>query len=269
MATHALVYPEPPKVRHSLAEMGRIFWEAGSNKALAPWYKLLPAGDGHSVMTLPGFLGADGSMASIRKFLDQRGYAALPWGLGRNFPEDGVSDMEGMLEFRGEVEKSLADKLLQEKKRSGGKVSLVGWSLGGMYAAGLAHRYPDLVRGVVTLGTPFGDPRGTALYGPMQRAFGAQVDIEMLDRWIEFSFKGELQVPITALYSRSDGFVGEGIAQLPEHPLMESIAVMASHVGFPFNPLVRLLLAERLAQPGGGWQRYQSLTLKPFVQLPA
>jgi pimeloyl-ACP methyl ester carboxylesterase len=269
MPTAAAVYPDPPRVSHSLAELGRIFWEVGSNVALRPLYRFLPRGDGHAVMTLPGFMGADGSMASIRKFLNKQGYSGLPWGLGRNVPADGVRDMETMLEFRRDMEATLAEKLRRHKIRTGGKVSLVGWSLGGLYATALAHRYPDLVRQVVTLGTPYGDPRGTSLYGPMQRAFSTRVDSQMLDQWIDFTFEGDLQVPVTALYSRSDGFVGEGIARLPEHPLMESVAVMASHVGFPFNPLVRLLLAERLAQAEGAWQPYQQMTLKPFLHLPA
>lgn len=268
MPTHAAVYPDPPRISHSLAELGRIFWEAGSSLALSPLYKLLPRGDGHGVMTLPGFFGADGSMASIRKFLDKQGYSGLPWELGRNVPDNGVRDMETMLEFRRNIETTLAEKLQRHKDRTGRRLSLVGWSLGGLYATALAHRHPDLVRQVVTLGTPYGDPRGTALYGPMQRAFASRVDARMLDDWIDFTFCGDLQVPVTALFSQSDGFVGEGIARLPEHPLMENIAVMASHVGFPFNPLVRLLLAERLAQPEGDWQPYQRMTLKPFLHLP-
>jgi pimeloyl-ACP methyl ester carboxylesterase len=264
----AVVYPDPPRISHSLAELGRIFWEAGSNVALRPLYRFLPKGDGHAVMTLPGFFGADGSMASIRKFLQGQGYAALPWGLGRNVPDSGVRDMETMLAFRRNIETTLAEKLRRHKTRTGCRVSLVGWSLGGLYATALAHKHPDLVRQVVTLGTPYGDPRGTSLYGPMQRAFGSQVDSKMLDEWIDFTFEGDLQVPITALYSQSDGFVGEGIARLPAHPMMESIAVMASHVGFPFNPLVRVLLAERLSQSEDDWQPYQQPTLKPFLHLP-
>jgi pimeloyl-ACP methyl ester carboxylesterase len=269
MPAHAAIYPDPPKISHSLAELGRIFWEAGSNALLRPLYRFLPAGDGHSVMTLPGFFGADGSMASIRKFLDKQGYQGVPWGLGRNFPDEGVRDMETMLVFRRQMEETLAEKLLVEKQRSGGKVSLVGWSLGGLYATALAHRYPDLVRQVVTLGAPFGDPRGTSLYAPMQRAISAEVALDMIDEWIDFTFDGDLQVPVTALYSLSDGFVGAGIARLPQHELTESIAVMASHVGFPFNPLVRCLLAERLAQPEGRWLPYEQLTVRPFVHVPA
>ena len=269
MPTAALTYPAPPRISHSLMELGRIFLEAGSGYVLKPLLKAAPAGDGHSVMTLPGFMGADGSMASLRRFLDRQGYCGMPWGQGRNVPEEGMNDMEQALQFRRTMEQALAQTLQTEKRRTGRRVSLVGWSLGGLYATGLAHRYPDLVRQVVTLGTPFGDPRATSIYAAMQRVYKSEVSAEMLDEWVGFTFAGDLQVPITALYSLSDGFVGAGIARLPEHSLMENIAVMASHVGFPFNPLVRFLLAERLGQAQDRWSPYQRISLKPFVHQPA
>jgi pimeloyl-ACP methyl ester carboxylesterase len=249
-------------------ELSRFFWEIGSSAALKPAFRLLPKGDGHSVMTLPGFMGADGSTSYLRRFLRRRGYKAIPWGLGRNLPEKGAGTMEQMLDFRREMEETLAEILHREVVESGGKVSLVGWSLGGLYAAGLAHRYPDLVRQVITLGTPFGDPRATSIFSFIQRYYRGDVSPELFEEWISFTFDGDLQVPMTALYSTSDGFVGAGIARLPEHRLMENIAVMASHVGFPFNPLVLALVAERMSQPEGDWRRFDKLTLRPFVHQP-
>jgi len=237
--------------------------------ALRPLLGRFPKGDGHTVMTLPGFFGADGSTASLRKYLNKQGYHAMPWGLGRNVPEDGMKGMDEAMAFRREMEETLADLIAQEVQRSGGKVSLVGWSLGGLYATGLAHRYPELVRQVVTLGTPFGDPRGTALYAVLQRLYQGQVTEDTMNEWIGFTFAGELSVPVTALYSLTDGIVGKDIARLPEHPMMENIAVMASHVGFPFNPLVRGVLAERLAQLEGHWRPYSAPSLRPFVYQPA
>ena len=269
MSASPAIYPEPPTLTHSLMELGRIFLEMGSAAFLRPAYRLLPKGDGHTVMTLPGFMGADGSTASLRKFLRRQGYEAMPWGVGRNLPDKGMTSMVQALEFRREMEEVLAGKLEEERARSGSKISLIGWSLGGLYATGMAHRYPDLVRQVITLGTPFGDPRATSIYALMQRLYKAEVLPEQLQQWIGFTFEGELQVPVTALYSTSDGFVGAGIAKLPEHELMESIAVMASHVGFPFNPLVQALIAERLSQDEGAWRPYQKFTCKPFVHQPA
>ncbi len=223
-------------------------------------------------MTLLGFFGADGSMASMRKFLNRQGYHAIPWGQGRNVPPEGIGGLTGMdemMNFRKDVESVVAGLLEKEVIRSGKRVSLIGWSLGGLYATGLAHRRPDLVRQAITLGTPFSDPRGTSLYSMFRRVNQAEVTEETLATWTEHAFDGELEVPVTALYSQSDGFVGVDIAQLPQHELTENIAVMASHVGFPFNPLVRAVVAERLIQPEGEWKPYQSATLKPFVFKPA
>jgi pimeloyl-ACP methyl ester carboxylesterase len=268
MGTAALAYPDPPKVRHSLLEMVRVFYELGSGLALGPLLRTLPRGDGHSVMTLPGFFAGDSSTASLRNFLERQGYCGLPWGEGRNIPDEGLTNMEETLEYRRRIERTIAHKLRAEKKRSGGKVSLVGWSLGGLYATGIAHRYPDLVRQVITLGTPFGDPRATSIYAAMERVYKADVSAVMLRQWSDFTFEGDLQVPVTALYSYSDGFVGVDIARIPEHPLVDNIAVMASHVGFPFNPLVRALLAERLAQAEDDWQPYDKVLLRPFIHKP-
>ena len=269
MAIATTLLPTPPKLSHSMLELSRVFFEASSGYILKPLLRALPKGDGHSVMTLPGFFGADGSTASLRRFLDKQGYSGIPWGLGRNIPDEGLATMEETLAFRGRTEVALADSIASEVRRTGRKVSLVGWSLGGLYAASLAHRYPDLIRQVVTLGTPFGDPRGTSVYAVMQRMNNAEVSADMLAQWSEHTFTGALQVPVTAVYSRSDGLVGESIARLPEHPLMESIAVLASHIGFPFNPLVRALLCERLGQDEGRWRPWQAQVFKPLIHKPA
>ena len=260
--------PRPPRAHHSVLELSRVFFEASSGYLLKPLMRALPKGDGHSVMTLPGFFGADGSTASLRRFLDRQRYNAIPWGLGRNIPSEGLATMEATLEFRHRTEQALAQSIAAEVGRTRRKVSLVGWSLGGLYATSLAHRHPDLIRQVVTLGTPFGDPRGTSVYSVMQRMNNAEVAPELLEQWSEHTFAGNLEVPVTAVYSQSDGIVGESIAKLPEHPLMESIAVIASHIGFPFNPLVRALLCERLGQNEGRWQPWQQQFLKPLIHQP-
>jgi hypothetical protein len=93
-------------------------------------------------------------------------------------------------------------------------VTLIGWSLGGLYAVALAHRFPQWIRQVITLGTPFGDPRGTALYSVMGRIHGNEADEASLRRWVEHTYSGGvLRVPVLTLYSESDGIVGAGIAR--------------------------------------------------------
>jgi pimeloyl-ACP methyl ester carboxylesterase len=239
----------------------------GSSLALRPALNRLPRGDGHSVMTLPGFMGADGSTAPLRRFLTARGYRALPWGLGRNLTGERPDSLDAVLASRSETESRIAERVEQEYELSGRRVSLIGWSLGGLYAVGLAHRYPQWIRRVITLGTPFGDPRGTALYGVMGRLYEAEVDEASLQRWVDHTYQGELQVPVLALYSETDGIVGAGIARCEGDPrLVKNVAVTASHVGFPFNPVVWAVIANHMAAREERWSICGSAFTRRFVQ---
>ncbi len=99
------------------------------------------------------------------------------------------------------------------KKKSGKRVSLVGWSLGGLYSRQLAATYPDLVRQVITLGTPFGDPRSTIVWPIMQRLRDTPEPSEAdMQRWMERA-RIPLEVPLSVIWSKTDGFVH------PEHRL--------------------------------------------------
>nr|MBP6701385.1 hypothetical protein [Halioglobus sp.] len=121
----------PPRLRHSVMEFGRVVLEMSSTALLAPVLKTLPRGDGHTIMTIPGFMGADGSTSRLRKFLTGRGYKAIPWGLGRNGAEVRPASLDEFLEHRYQTENLIAEKLEAEFIATGRKVSLIGWSLGG------------------------------------------------------------------------------------------------------------------------------------------
>ena len=132
-----------------LAEARGIF-EFNASLLLSPLLLRAPRGDGHPVLTLPGFLASDLSMAPMRRYLSELGYDAQAWRMGRNI--GGVARMRV----------ALLDRLTEIHRDSGRKVSIVGWSLGGVYARDLALQAPDMVRYVVTLGSPFaGDVRAT------------------------------------------------------------------------------------------------------------
>jgi hypothetical protein len=259
----------PPKLRYSAMEFSRVFWEMGSSLMLAPLLKNLPRGDGHSVMTLPGFMGADGSTAQLRRILNNIGYKAVPWNLGRNRSQSQSEGLDKFMAHRIETERLIALQIEKEFNASGRKLTLIGWSLGGLYGVALAHRYPQWIRQVITLGTPYGDPRGTAVYGVMARMNDnpQPADEASMQRWIDHTYSGgELRVPVLALYSKSDGIVDAGIAHCEaDSRYVTNMAVVASHVGFPFNPLVFSVIANHMVPIDKRWAICGSSWLKPLV----
>jgi alpha/beta hydrolase family protein len=261
----------PPKLRHSITELGRVLLEAGGSLLCSPIFKTLPRGDGHTIMTIPGFMGADGSTAMLRRFLNDRGYNAISWGLGRNASEASADTLEEFMQHRAMLEEQIARHVEREFLSSGRKVTLIGWSLGGLYCVALAHRYPEWIRQVITLGTPFGDPRGTALYSVMSRINGSSGDVseQSLRDWVEYTYSGgQLRVPVLTLFSESDGIVGAGIARCQGDPdYVTNMAVAASHVGFPFNPVVFAVIANHLVAPQYRWALCRSDRIAPLVQL--
>lgn len=127
-----------------LTDIPRAGVEYGQLLAVLPLQRMLPAGDGHPVLVLPGLLAGDGSTWILRRILRRLGYAAYGWGLGRNIGPTAKA-VSGM--------RDLLDKL---HSRYHTPVSLIGWSLGGIFARGLARDHPSAVRQVITLGSPFG-----------------------------------------------------------------------------------------------------------------
>ena len=140
-----------PPSRSLLFLEGRAVQELGAFWMLRPWLAAAPRGDGHPVLVLPGLLASDLSTQPLRSFLKSHGYAAHGWKQGRN------------LGLRSGVEHSMLERVEELYERYGQrKISLVGWSLGGIYARQLAKRVPDKVRLVISLGSPFtGSPKAT------------------------------------------------------------------------------------------------------------
>src|SRR6202165_1364033 len=132
----------PPGLGLLMAEARGIF-EFNASLLLSPLLMRAPRGDGHPVLAWPGFLASDLSMAPMRRYLKELGYDTYAWNMGRNL--GGVASKRG----------ALRDLLQRIQETTGRKVSVVGWSLGGIYARDLALQMPDLVRSVITLGSPF------------------------------------------------------------------------------------------------------------------
>ncbi len=224
-----------------LALESRAPWELGATMAAWPLLKTAPTGDGHAVIVFPGLGAGDLSTAPLRNFLSAQGYATHGWDLGRNLgPRQGV--LQKSIERIGEIYKA-----------SGGKVSLVGWSLGGIYARELAKELPTLVRSVITLGTPFaGDPKATNAWRIYQFASGHKLtNPELMAR-----VKQAPPVPTTSIYSRSDGVVAWQLSHQTPTAKAENIEIVASHVGIGLNPIALYAVADRLAQPAGKWKKF-------------
>jgi S-formylglutathione hydrolase FrmB len=202
-----------------------------------------PRGDGHSVLALPGFLASDLSMMPLRRYLSELGYDAHAWRMGRN--TGGFNRMRG----------ALLDRLKEIHSASGRKVSIVGWSLGGVYARDLALRAPDMVRYVVTLASPFAsDVRATNATWLYEALSGEKVgeDPEFLE-----AIAGELTVPTTSIYSKSDGIANWRTCRLRPSDTSENIEVrLASHVGIGVNPAALWAIADRLAQAEGQFHQF-------------
>jgi pimeloyl-ACP methyl ester carboxylesterase len=232
----------PPSWLLALTEPTRAMGEAAAFALLRPAMALLPRGDGHGVLVLPGFMASDSSTGPMRRLLSQLGYEVAGWKLGRNVRVDNL---------RVEAMAKCVDALYA---RTGGKISIVGWSLGGVFARELAKLMPDKVRQVITLGSPISDDRD---HSNARRLF------EMLNgREPEPVRKGNFRklaeappVPTTSILTKGDGVVHwrGSVQHKDRNPQTENIQVYASHIGLGVNPAVMMAMADRLAQPEGAW----------------
>lgn len=230
-----------PSLLHTGME-ARWIWELGAHYSLRPLLRRLPKGDGHAVIVFPGFLTSDVSTRHMRRLLQDLGYEVHDWGLGRN------------LRFNSDVEKKMQDMVAKRAKESGGKVSLIGWSLGGVFAREIARAMPEIVRCVITLGSPITGARHAALARPVFEFFNGKPDPETEARIDHMHIAPP--VPTTVVYSKTDGIVHWHGALQEEGEMAENIRVPASHLGMGTNPLVMHVLADRLSQKEGEWKPF-------------
>jgi pimeloyl-ACP methyl ester carboxylesterase len=221
---------------------GRAPWELAAMVAATPLLNRLPRGDGHPVLVFPGLGAPDFTTLPLRNFLRARGYTPYEWEQGLNLgPRDGV--LQRCRERAHEI-----------YQKHGELVSLVGWSLGGVYAREIAKELPGQTRCVITLGTPFnGHPRANNAWWLYERVSGHRLD--EADELIQ-QVRKPPPVPTTSIYSRTDGVVSWQCSLNDDSPLSENIGVQASHLGMGMNPLVLYAVADRLAQKPGQWQRF-------------
>ncbi len=242
---------KPPKKRHLLIE-GRTLLEFGASSVLMPLLLQAPRGDKHPVLVIPGFMASDISTKPLRTFLNMKGYKAKGWGLGRNL---GTHIVGG----KNIVSDRLLDIVIEMSVRHNRKVSIVGWSLGGILGREIARVIPDCVRQVISLGSPFNGPMGSA---PVASKMFELINGNIAEREpvaASHMIKPP-PVPSTAIYSKSDGIAHwEACKNNIEHMTgdTENIEVNGSHMGLGHNAQVIWIVANRLAQPENQWRPFE------------
>jgi pimeloyl-ACP methyl ester carboxylesterase len=257
----------PPAPWLTLAEMPRIAGEFGA--LLATWSHLvkLGKGDGHPVLVLPGFTAGDASTLFLRRFLRELDYDVLPWNLGTN---TGNAFLVPLLHKR----------INQIIKATDAPFSIVGQSLGGVFARELARSFPSHVRSVITLGSPFRTRDGEGTSPMVRKLFERSATVRPEERMrigLVPDASRPPPVPSTAIYSRGDGVVDWRLCVENTSARSESVEVFGSHTGMSMNPLVFWLLADRLRQDPadwrpvdrGAWRRaWLDLALAPMREFP-
>jgi pimeloyl-ACP methyl ester carboxylesterase len=237
----------------------RALWEYGATLAASPWLTRagrIEHGDGHPVFVFPGLAAGDATTVPLRWFLQMRGYTPYPWAQGLNRgPHDAVIE-------------ACRRRISEACDRHGTQASLIGWSLGGIYARELAKELPGLVRCVITLGSPFaGHPRATNAWRLFEWVSGLSID-EVAQRLDDL--RRPPPVPTTSIYSRTDGVVAWQCCINAAAPHTENIEVHASHFGLGMNPLALYAIADRLAQDPANWQRFEASGARRwFYKTPA
>ena len=231
-------------------ELPRAGLDAAGLVAVWPLLRRAPRGDGHPVLVLPGFGASDVSTRILRGFLRDRGYHVHAWRLGRNLGPNEAT-VEG-----------LRSRIAELVARHGRQMSLVGWSLGGIYAREIAWAAPDVVRQVVTLGSPLrmrmGDRRVSNLGDFFETVSSRSGQPRLIDPRPTEDARGALPVPATAVYTRSDGIVPWEYCLEALSPRAECIEVVGSHSGLGHNPAALWVVADRLAQPQGTWRPFEA-----------
>lgn len=246
----------PPSLLLALTELPRAIAELTSLAPAAPLLAMAKRGDGHPVMVLPGFVTSDVSTTLLRRFLDSLGYDTRAWELGRNLGPKAIG-------WGGE---KLIARLDDIHKDTGKRVSLIGWSLGGVMARQLSRRLPNAVRQVISLGSPFaGTPKATNVWRAYEMLTGQKIDDDDTRHQLRESATPP-PVPSTSIYTREDGVVAWQNCVEPKGAETDNIEVHGSHCGLGVNPAVLYAVADRLAQEEGDWHPFERQSgLRPLV----
>jgi pimeloyl-ACP methyl ester carboxylesterase len=190
------------------------------------------------VLIIPGFATNDAYMSSLHQAIGAVGHTTYGWDQGFNIGID--AQQAAALGQR-------LQRIYEDHGRQ--KISIVGYSLGGIYARELARLYPDMVESVITLGSPFGmqDARLSETY----RAFHGNTPA---DTNIHAALLEPPPVPTTSLYALADDIVPWENSLNPAAPQAENLPIQPGHLRMPFDAAVARVIIDRLAEPAQGWR---------------
>ncbi len=197
-------------------------------------YHQLKKGDGHPIYLIPGFLASETSFNPLKVLLNRLGYIALHWGFGRNMGKLDTLDL-------------LSEKIETLYAETNQKITIIGWSLGGVYARELAKLHPEKIRQVITLGSPFSHITFPNNASWLFRLINPNQTEEILGKeWFE-ALAQPAPVRTVAFYSKTDGIVPwKACMEKTEDDLHENIEVSGSHFGLGVNKEVLKIMLERL-----------------------
>ena len=225
---------KPPNLLLAISDGPRALADLAVLNLTAPLLrKLPPAKSQKSVMVIPGFLGSDRGNGPLIRFLRHLGYTAAGWGQGRNLGPESFSEI------------SLRESMEPLIEAGNGRVTLIGHSLGGIYAREIARSEPEQVQQVITLGSPFGKGRRNASH--VNRLY-QQLNPQPNDREDDDRLNTPPPVPTTAIFTKADGVVNWRTSrQSGEDHQVHNIEVLGSHIGLNLNAVAWYWIAKKLA----------------------
>lgn len=228
-------YIQRPQLSLLVTEGIRSFKERVKSVKFRRTYQPQVLGDGHPVLVIPGFLAGELSTQPLRDFITKIGYSAYDWNMGRNYAR--IENLPTLLRQ--------VNKIYKKHKL---KLTLIGWSLGGVYARELAKRNPQIIRQVITMGSPFKDIRNSNNVSWIYEIMHSQ-ETKDAHELLLADIPNPPKLPTTSIYSKADGIVPwEHCIEDTEGEFYENIEVESSHLAMGFDREVLELLANLLAK---------------------
>jgi len=233
------------KIPHNISLIcdTRFIFEMGEYLLSLPELKSKHTGNNDIILVLPGFLTGDFCTSPMRTFLNSIGFNAKGWNLGINMGPT------------NEVMAGVTDRIKYLNDKYGKQISIVGWSLGGIYAREISKRIPDSIKQVITLGTPFNGLNASNII-----EYFEENGINGLDT-LTPNAVNQLHVsppmPYMSIYSKSDELIHWKSCVVNDHSSMsESFEIDSSHFGLCHNPSTIDIVANRLSQDIENWKPY-------------